>query len=149
METVCPRNADNSSSVNASTSRPMTLSAAAICRSRFFGKQPHQRTQGDALAGTGLAEKAEHLAFAERKRRSFTAWTVRSPRESDVEAVDLDEGPSCGGRHLFMEVGRALEGRADGEQGRFVEGATDELHADRKAACELKPEGIESDGRPR
>ena len=37
-------------------------------------------------------------------------------------------------RHPVVEVGRALERRADGQQGRLIEGAADQLHADRKAA---------------
>ena len=54
-------------------------------------QQPHQRAQGHALAGTGLAEQPEHLALAQRKTEVVDGMHGALAGEANIEAVDLDE----------------------------------------------------------
>ena len=64
--------------------------------------------------------------------RSFTAWTVRSPVKRMLRLLDFDELGHAQLGYPLVIVGGALERGADPQQHGLIEGAADQLHADRK-----------------
>ena len=60
------------------------------------GDEPHHRQHGHALAGTGLPDDAEHLAFVEREGHAVHRAQEAALRgKLDVEVLDLEQ---CHGR---------------------------------------------------
>src|SRR3974390_2795512 len=106
----------------------------AICV-RFFGNSRITARKVTLLPEPGSPSSPSPSPSPSEKLRSFTAWTVRSPVKRMLRPLISTRLVMVLLRHPVVEIGGALECRADPQQPGFLERAADQLHADRKAGA--------------
>ncbi len=126
---------------------PQHLDASRDLRA-LLRQQPHQRAQGDALAGTGLAEQAEHLALTEDKAEIVDGMHGALAGEANVEIADFDQIAHAGfGTRAWKSVARWNAAPIRNSMASSNERPINCIPTGRPLF--VKPDGIASAGSPR